>query len=247
MPTTTRAGNDVELPVYRTILADEQRTHLYVSPTTGSFRIVDRDGRCARWWQDGLHALDFPGLQRRPLWDAMVLLLLAGVTVSCITGSWMAIQRIRRDSRLGRAWSCDRRTTKRSWEHEEVAIVAMVGAAGVAGRSHAARGCAKQERERRPAPVLAAKLPAGLTPEASVLDMMLEVIDPNADELWESVAYRAQQLFFITVYEAINALLDPVLRPIRRVMPGDRRDRFLAAGAHHRAHDPQDRRSTTWR
>jgi hypothetical protein len=90
-------GNDVELPVYRTILADEQRTHLYVGATTGSFRIVDRDGRRARWWQDGLHALDFPGLRRRPLWDVVVVLLLAGVTVSCITGSWMAIQRIRRD------------------------------------------------------------------------------------------------------------------------------------------------------
>jgi uncharacterized iron-regulated membrane protein len=90
-------GEDVELPVYRAILADGQRTHLYVSPTTGSVRIVDRDGRRARWWQDGLHALDFPGLQGRPPWHLLVLLLLAGVTVSCITGSWMAMQRIRRD------------------------------------------------------------------------------------------------------------------------------------------------------
>jgi YggT family protein len=33
-----------------------------------------------------------------------------------------------------------------------------------------------------------------------------------------NVLGRSNQ-FFITVYEAINALLDPVLRPIRRVMP----------------------------
>jgi uncharacterized iron-regulated membrane protein len=90
-------GDGVELPVYRAILADQQRTHLYVSPTTGSFRSVDRDGRRSRWWLDGLHALDFPGLRGRPPWQMLVLLLLAGVTVSCITGSWMAIQRIRRD------------------------------------------------------------------------------------------------------------------------------------------------------
>jgi uncharacterized iron-regulated membrane protein len=89
-------GNEVELPVFRAILADEQRTRLYISPATGGFRVIDRDGRRARWLQDGLHGLDFPGLHH-PLWDFIVLLLLAGVTVSCITGSWMAIQRIRRD------------------------------------------------------------------------------------------------------------------------------------------------------
>jgi hypothetical protein len=90
-------GAAVELPVFRAILADEQRTHLYISPATGSFRTVDRDGRRSRWLQDGLHGLDLPGLHSRPLWDFIVLLLLAGVTVSCITGSWMAMQRIRRD------------------------------------------------------------------------------------------------------------------------------------------------------
>jgi hypothetical protein len=50
-------------------------------------------------------------------------------------------------------------------------------------------GCAK---EGKPAPevkpALAATLPTGLTPEASILDMMLDFVDPNADDLWESVA-----------------------------------------------------------
>jgi hypothetical protein len=51
-------------------------------------------------------------------------------------------------------------------------------------------GCAKQQSAapEAAAPVLAAALPTGLTPEASILDMMLEFVDPNADELWESVA-----------------------------------------------------------
>ncbi|MEJ0098331.1 MAG: PepSY domain-containing protein [Pseudomonadota bacterium] len=90
-------GDAVELPVYRATLEDAQHTRVYIGAKTGNFRIVDRDARQARWLEDGLHGLDFPGLQRRPLWDIIVLLLLAGVTASCITGGWMAIQRIRRD------------------------------------------------------------------------------------------------------------------------------------------------------
>ncbi len=87
----------VELPVYRAILADAQTTRVYISPTTGAHRTVDRDARQARWWQRGLHGLDFDGLRSRPLWDVVALLLLAGVTAVCITGSWMAIQRVRKD------------------------------------------------------------------------------------------------------------------------------------------------------
>jgi hypothetical protein len=60
-------------------------------------RVVDRDGRWMRWLEGGLHGLDFPGLRRRPWWDIITLLLLAGVTAVCITGGWMAIQRVRRD------------------------------------------------------------------------------------------------------------------------------------------------------
>ncbi len=89
--------SQVELPVYRAILADAQATRVYISPTTGSFRAIDRDARQARWFQRGLHGLDFGGLRRRPLWDVVILVLLAGVTGVCITGSWMAIQRVRKD------------------------------------------------------------------------------------------------------------------------------------------------------
>jgi uncharacterized iron-regulated membrane protein len=89
----------VELPVYRALLDDAQATRVYISPTSGSHRTIDRDGRQARWWQRGLHGLDFDGLRWRPLWDVVTLLLLAGVTAVCVTGSWMAIQRVRKDFR----------------------------------------------------------------------------------------------------------------------------------------------------
>lgn len=42
-------------------------------------------------------APDMRGLRQRALWDIVVLLLLTGVSVLCITGSWLAIQRVRRD------------------------------------------------------------------------------------------------------------------------------------------------------
>lgn len=64
----------------------------------------------------------------------------------------------------------------------------MLGAAAALAGVVLLGGCARQDSAAVAAQVLAAKLPAGLTPEASVLDLMLEVIDPNADELWESVA-----------------------------------------------------------
>lgn len=86
-----------ELPVWRTILGDAQRTRLYISPTTGELRIVDADARRMRWLERGLHGMDFAGLRKRPLWDIVTLLLLAGVTVVTVTGAWMALQRMRKD------------------------------------------------------------------------------------------------------------------------------------------------------
>lgn len=86
-----------ELPVWRAILDDGQRTRLYVSPSSGDLRFVDGDARTMRWLERGLHGLDFSGLRTRPLWDIVTLLLLAGVTVITVSGAWMAIQRVRKD------------------------------------------------------------------------------------------------------------------------------------------------------
>jgi hypothetical protein len=87
----------VALPVWRAVLDDADRTRIYINPADASVRVVDATARRARWWRNGLHRLDFTGLRWRPVWDIVTLLLLAGVTVVCITGSWMAIQRVRRD------------------------------------------------------------------------------------------------------------------------------------------------------
>jgi hypothetical protein len=92
-------GDGIELPAFRALLADPGRTRLYFGASTGRITVVDADGRWSRWIERGLHQLDLPGIQSRPLWDFIVLLLLAGASISCVTGSWMAIQRVRRDFR----------------------------------------------------------------------------------------------------------------------------------------------------
>jgi len=94
-----RHKNEAELPIYRVILADADRTRLYVSPTTGEMRGVDATSRASRWIRVGLHDLDFSGLRVRPIWDVVVGALLLGVTFTCGVGTWLAWQRLRRDVR----------------------------------------------------------------------------------------------------------------------------------------------------
>jgi len=88
----------VDLPVYRAILDDAQKTRVYVDFVTGRIaRIADADGRAYRWWQSALHDFDWPIVRRRPIWDFIVLPLLAGVTIACAIGVWMGVRRIRAD------------------------------------------------------------------------------------------------------------------------------------------------------
>lgn len=88
------------LPVWRVVLADGEKTRLYIDPTSGRIlRAFDRNGRGFRWLQDGLHSLDFPVLRKRPWWDFIVLPLLAAVTLVCATGTWMAWNKVSRDIR----------------------------------------------------------------------------------------------------------------------------------------------------
>lgn len=88
---------EVALPVYRAIVDDDEQTRLYINAQTGAVRTVGSTGRWSRWIRTGLHDLDFPVLRLRPIWDMVVIFLLLGVTLVCITGTWMACRRVRRD------------------------------------------------------------------------------------------------------------------------------------------------------
>jgi uncharacterized iron-regulated membrane protein len=91
----------VELPVVRVLTADADSTRLYINPQTGQLRTIGSTGRLSRWVRTGLHDLDFPVIRQRPWWDIVVIILLSGVTAVCITGTWMALRRVRRDLRSG--------------------------------------------------------------------------------------------------------------------------------------------------
>lgn len=82
------------LPVFRVIANDADATRYYLDPATG--RLVgrfDSGRRTYRWFFEALHRLDFTAsIRRRPLWDALVLVLLAGVTAVCATGTYLGIR-----------------------------------------------------------------------------------------------------------------------------------------------------------
>lgn len=76
-----------KVPVLRIKFDDPQSTWLYLEPGLGQMTKVEVLDRRNRWGYYGLHGFDFQALfNRRPLWDVVVLLLLAGAGVlSCTT------------------------------------------------------------------------------------------------------------------------------------------------------------------
>ena len=86
----------VEFPVFRVILDDAERSRYYLHATSGRLiKKVDAAARGYRWWFEALHRGDFAGLSRqRPLWDIVMLTLLAGVTVGAVTGVCLGIRRL---------------------------------------------------------------------------------------------------------------------------------------------------------
>jgi uncharacterized iron-regulated membrane protein len=81
------------LPVYRLVLASG--TRYYLDSVSGMLiGKLDAGSRAYRWWHEGLHRLDFAAWIRvRPLWDLIMLLLMSGVTVLCVTGAYLGYRR----------------------------------------------------------------------------------------------------------------------------------------------------------
>lgn len=83
------------LPVVRIRLDDPLSTWLYVDPKTSTIVAnVHRFSRVERWLYSGLHSLDFRfWYAKRPLWDLVMLTLLAGGLVSSVIGLWYGVRR----------------------------------------------------------------------------------------------------------------------------------------------------------
>jgi hypothetical protein len=90
----------VALPVYRMILPGSG-TRYYVDPVAGTLVAkLDTNAQAYRWLHEGLHRLDFTAsLRGRPQWDALMLLLLSGVTAVCVTGAYLGYRRLTRSAR----------------------------------------------------------------------------------------------------------------------------------------------------
>lgn len=84
------------LPVYRLVLASG--TRYYFDSVSGMLLAKqDSQARAYRWLHAGLHRLDFSAaLRSRPLWDVLMLVLMAGVTVGCVTGAYLGYRRLTR-------------------------------------------------------------------------------------------------------------------------------------------------------
>lgn len=87
----------VEFPVYRLTLTDPDQTHVYFNATTGDARIIDATSKRYRWFESGLHSMDFSFMRARPVWDIITLILMAFVTIACATGMWMSFTRVGQD------------------------------------------------------------------------------------------------------------------------------------------------------
>jgi hypothetical protein len=86
------------LPVILAMLDDTGRTRYYIDPRTARV-VASYNSRnwSERWLYHGLHSLDFPWLYRhRPLWDIVVIALLAGGCALCVTSMILAWRVVRR-------------------------------------------------------------------------------------------------------------------------------------------------------
>jgi hypothetical protein len=89
-------SEQVSLPVYRFASGDGSGTLYYIDPVSGSLLAkINRRTQGYRWWHQGLHRFDFvPALRGRPQWDALMLLLMSGVTMLCATGTYLGYRRL---------------------------------------------------------------------------------------------------------------------------------------------------------
>jgi hypothetical protein len=85
------------LPIYRLIVASGTR---YYFDSVSGMLVAKQDSQAQayRWLHEGLHRMDFAAaIRSRPQWDALMLMLMAGVTVVCFTGAYLGLRRLTRN------------------------------------------------------------------------------------------------------------------------------------------------------
>jgi hypothetical protein len=85
---TMTGGTDKPLPIMRVVFDDAHATWVHVDPHTGAvLGRTDSSRRTSRWLFAMLHSWDWlPLLERRPLWDIVLIVLSLGGTILSLTG-----------------------------------------------------------------------------------------------------------------------------------------------------------------
>lgn len=89
-------GGEKPLPALRVVFADPQATWVHIDPHTGAvLGRTDSHRRTSRWLFAMLHSWDaLPLLERRPLWDALLIVLSLGGAVMSVSGVVMGWRRL---------------------------------------------------------------------------------------------------------------------------------------------------------
>lgn len=89
-------GPSLPLPVLRINFDDPMETSAYIDLRSNELVYVShRWGRVERWLYRGLHSLDFGSFYRsRPLWDAVIIVLLCGGLVLVTIGTYIGFRRL---------------------------------------------------------------------------------------------------------------------------------------------------------
>lgn len=95
-------NNEKPLPVCLVKMQDDENTSYYINPKTAEVVLKHQKlSRLERWLYNGLHSFDFPLLlNKRPLWDILVIFFLIGGTALSITGLAFSIKWVNRKKRL---------------------------------------------------------------------------------------------------------------------------------------------------
>ncbi len=95
---TMMGGHDKPLPLLRVVFGDAAGSWVHIDPHTGQvLGRMDRSQRVKRWLFAMLHSWDWlPLLQRRPLWDALLLAFSLGGLALSATGVLIGLRRLRR-------------------------------------------------------------------------------------------------------------------------------------------------------
>jgi uncharacterized iron-regulated membrane protein len=89
---------DKPLPALRVVFGDADASWVHLDPRTGAvLGRSDRHKRASRWLFAMLHSWDWlPLLERRPLWDAVLVLLSLGGLLMSVTGIVIGWRRLGR-------------------------------------------------------------------------------------------------------------------------------------------------------